>query len=572
VNNNNANLDKNDNDNDNKDKNDNKNITHTKTNANTNINTNDGYGIPQLWETFIDTFASSIEFYSRLNSAFIAALSVPFTDAKDELNEIKKEVLDVGNGNGNGKGFSFVNFSYDKQQEFYKKAEKIVLAKIRDRFDTNFREKAFVDSLSEFIESYSYLAKVTGAGLFYQHISNVNAYWNNVFVEPIRDVMFRTPSHKIHSENKYALFHYYLPQKNKEYDGAQKKDEKQQNNERKEIPVDTNLVPSPSPSPSSQQTLKQQHSEVYVTPVSTPLLIIYAFINRNYILDLLPNSSIVRNFQEQGFDVYTTDWGTPSIYDKDLTVGYYVNNYLAKAVDYILEHSNSEKVSLLGYCWGGDLALMLAALYPEKIKNIVTFATPGDFSIDNNLLSVWTKSINADAVVDTFGNTPGAFINSSFLLRSPIDVLHKYPHFFLGGSKPKDLESIIQFFATETWLYDSPPITGEIYRKFVNDFYKKNLLIKNEMVITGGEDDDAERGKDENKKRIDLSKIKQPFLNVIAKRDDLVDPASSRALNEAIGSADKSTIEFNSGHVGACISSRAHKELWPKVGEWLKSR
>ena len=86
-----------------------------------------------------------------------------------------------------------------------------------------------------------------------------------------------------------------------------------------------------------------------------------------------------------------------------------------------------------------------------------------------------------------------------------------------------------------------------------------NLLIKNEMII----------GKND---KIDLSKIKQPYLNVIAKRDDLVDPASSRAINNAIGSLDKSTIEFDSGHVGACISSRAHEHLWPKVGDWLKSR
>jgi polyhydroxyalkanoate synthase subunit PhaC len=91
-------------------------------------------------------------------------------------------------------------------------------------------------------------------------------------------------------------------------------------------------------------------------------LIIYAFINRNYNIDLLPNFSIVRNFQKQGFDVYTTDWGTPSAFDKELTVGHYVNNYLANAVDYILKHSNLEKVSLLGYCWGGELSLMLGAL------------------------------------------------------------------------------------------------------------------------------------------------------------------------------------------------------------------
>ena len=78
-------------------------------------------------------------------------------------------------------------------------------------------------------------------------------------------------------------------------------------------------------------------------------------------------------------------------------------------------------------------ALMLAVLHPNKIKKIIiiTLAIPGDFSIDNNLLSVWTRSINPDTIVDTFGILPGAFINgASFLLISPIDYLHKYPHFF----------------------------------------------------------------------------------------------------------------------------------------------
>jgi polyhydroxyalkanoate synthase len=50
--------------------------------------------------------------------------------------------------------------------------------------------------------------------------------------------------------------------------------------------------------------------------------------------------------------------------------------------------------------------------------------------------------------------------------------------------------------------------------------------------------------------KIDLSKIKHPFLNVIATKDDLVAPESSRAINDVIGSTDKSIIEFNSGHVG----------------------
>jgi poly(3-hydroxyalkanoate) synthetase len=71
---------------------------------------------------------------------------------------------------------------------------------------------------------------------------------------------------------------------------------------------------------------------------------------------------------------------------------------------------------------------------------------------------------------------------------------------------------------------------------------------------------------------VNLKSIKVPFLNILAKKDELVAPNSSRVLKDAVGSNDKSLMEFNSGHVGACISPKAHKELWPKVGEWIASR
>jgi polyhydroxyalkanoate synthase len=73
-------------------------------------------------------------------------------------------------------------------------------------------------------------------------------------------------------------------------------------------------------------------------------------------------------------------------------------------------------------------------------------------------------------------------------------------------------------------------------------------------------------------KIVDLKSVKVPFLNVVAQKDDLVQPVSSAALNDAVGSKDKSVIEFPSGHVGLIIGQRAHKELWPKVGDWLKHR
>lgn len=384
--------------------------------------------------------------------------------------------------------------------------ERKMMAKARDIFDSRFREQDFLRSISVVTEAYSRMAKTTAFGQVYQNISNMAAAWNNLLIEPLRDKMFRTPSHKVHTEGSFSLFHY-----------------------------DRMMV---------------EKSETQ----SAPLLVVYAFINRHYILDLLPQISIIRNLMRRGLDIYATDWGTPGAYDKELTIGHYVNSYLDRSVDKIIKHANTDKVSLLGYCWGGDLALMYSAIHPEKVKNVVTFATPGDFALDNGLLALWTGSTNADAIVDAFGNAPSMLLNSAFALRSPIDYLHKYPHFF---EKQRDLQSIMEFFATETWLYDSPPVIGEIYRQFVNDCYKKNLLIQNKMTIG-------------NNMRIDLRNVKAPYLNIVASKDDLVEPESSKALNKAVGTSDSSLIEFKSGHVGACISANAHKDLWPRVSQWLK--
>jgi polyhydroxyalkanoate synthase subunit PhaC len=405
--------------------------------------------------------------------------------------------------------------------------EKILRSKYRKLFDEKFREERFVNTLSDTIASYSELAKTTGLGKIYQYLSNRFSTWNNDFVEPIRDILYRTPSQKICELEKYSLFRY------------------------------DRLASTTSTSSS----LKSQKTH-------PPVFVIYAFINRQWV-------SVVRNLLNQGLDIFATDWGTPSVYDKSLTIGHFVNRYMDKSIDFIRKITKSDKVSLFGYCWGGDLALIYAALHPEKVKNLITIATPGDFDLDNSLLSVWTRSIKEDYLLDAFGNVPGMLLNAAFSLRSPIEYSHKYFHFF---EQPHDLESIAEFFATETWLYDNPPIIGEIYREFVEYCYKRNLLIKSKMRIEKADynnnniDNDDDDDDDDDGTIIGLKNINMPFLNVVAKRDDLVAPASSKALNNALTeSHDKSLVEFNSGHVGLMIGKNAHKELWPKVGEWIKN-
>lgn len=432
-----------------------------------------GFPASELWRTYTSAFANSIDLYQKLYSASWNAF-LSGTRAAGSTGTLTE-------------------------------TEKTFSSKAREVFDSQFRNDQFVKALANAVNSYSKLAKANGFGQTYQQFSNLAAAWNNSFIEPFRDSMFRTPSHRVHSSGKFSLFHY-----------------------------------------DRENAAKQR----------TPLLVVYAFINRHYILDLLPNVSIIRNLMSQGIDVFATDWGTPGAYDKDLTIAHFVNAYMDSSIDKIMEHTGTDKVSLLGYCWGGDLALIYATLHPEKVQNVITLATPGDSSKDDGLLSVWTKAIDPDSLVDAFGNVPGALLNSAFALKSPLDFLHKYPHFF---EKQRDLESLQEFFATEMWLYDSPPVIGEIYRMFVRDFYQKNLLVKNEAVLA-------------NDQKVDLRKITMPYLNIVAAKDDLVAPDSSKALNDVVASKDKSLIEFPSGHVGACISPSAHSELWPKVGKWLANR
>ena len=57
---------------------------------------------------------------------------------------------------------------------------------------------------------------------------------------------------------------------------------------------------------------------------STPILIVYALINRPYVLDLIPGNSIIEYLTDQGYDVYMIDWGIPGPEDHEMTFEDYV--------------------------------------------------------------------------------------------------------------------------------------------------------------------------------------------------------------------------------------------------------
>jgi len=302
-------------------------------------------------------------------------------------------------------------------------------------------------------------------------------------------------------------------------------------------------------------------------PYPVPVLIVYALVNRYYILDLQPDKSVIKKLLDEGFDVYVIDWGYPSGIDRYLTIDDYVNGYINNALDKIRERSGLDNITLFGVCQGGTFSVMYAAQHPEKVKNLVTLVTPVNFDTDKGLLHVWAKSLDVDKIVDYYGIVPGDFLNAGFLLTDPFRLMiDKYVGLFEKIEyDPNDTahslrneETVKNFLRMEKWIFDSPDQAGETFRQFMKDCYQKNLLIKNKMEIDG--------------KKINLKNITMPLLNVMAEFDHLVPNDASKPLTEAVSSSDKEMLVFPTGHIGIFVGSKSQKEVCPSIAEWLKPR
>ncbi|MBF0564703.1 MAG: class III poly(R)-hydroxyalkanoic acid synthase subunit PhaC [Nitrospirae bacterium] len=287
-----------------------------------------------------------------------------------------------------------------------------------------------------------------------------------------------------------------------------------------------------------------------------PVLIVYALVNKEYMLDIQPDRSIVRNLLNHGLDLYIIDWGYPTKADMYVSLDDYINVYLDDAVDFIRESTHSDKVNLMGICQGGTFSAMYSSIHPEKIKNLITLVTPIDFSVKKGLLFNWSRNINADTLVDTYGVIPGDFLNNGFLMLMPITLnVGKYVGMVDVIS---DKEKLLNFMRMEKWIFDSPDQAGECMRQFIKDMYQENKLAKGTLKI--------------GDKEVNLKNATMPLLNIFANADHIVPPDATKPLNDLIGSTDKELYEFKGGHIGVFVGGKSQKELAPAISAWLHKR
>ncbi len=290
----------------------------------------------------------------------------------------------------------------------------------------------------------------------------------------------------------------------------------------------------------------------------TPILMIYALINKPYVMDLAPNNSLVEYLVNDGYDVYLLDWGEFEWEDRDLTYADFVYDYVAPSAKRVARCAGTPDITIIGYCMGGTITTMYAALFDKPIlRNLVYLAVPIDFN-RAGLYDVWlrAKGYDPDRIADTLELVPADFIDWGTRMLNPMN--NYWGTYSRLWKTINDDESPDFWKYLNKWTKDNINFPGGAYRDWIRDFYQGNKLIKNQIVLRG--------------RRVQLQKIKANLLALVGSRDHIALPHQTEASLSYLSSKDKTYREFNVGHGGLILGETARTKVFPFLSAWLAKR
>ncbi|MFZ2957183.1 MAG: alpha/beta fold hydrolase [Candidatus Ozemobacteraceae bacterium] len=285
-----------------------------------------------------------------------------------------------------------------------------------------------------------------------------------------------------------------------------------------------------------------------------PILMMYSFINRWYILDLQPDHSFIEALSKAGFQVYLLDWGIPGPEHSTLGLDYYLEKVARRAVQRIKRKHGGNPISLFGYCIGGTLAAMMAGLHPEDFASQILLTTPLDFK-DSGILGLWTNKEFFDPakIANAFGCIPEEILHAPFPLMRPKESVAKNRVLFDNVLNDEYLQN---FKAIDRWATDNVPFPGQVYKEFIGECYQNNSLAAGKMHI--------------NKRLVDLSAIRTPTLNIFATHDPIVPPAAAVKTPEILVNSPTENHEYPVGHITVTVGHPIRKQVWAETVSWME--
>lgn len=292
--------------------------------------------------------------------------------------------------------------------------------------------------------------------------------------------------------------------------------------------------------------------EIYRVPV----LFVMPVTHNADIFDLTQGRSLFEFLLSRGYDVYVMNWNPPSAEESSLKLDDYVLDFIPECIRRIQADTDVEEVSLIGYCMGGLLASLYAALHADgPLKNLVCFTTPMDFH--KMFFGPVLEHLRFDIgrALDRGGLLPGEVILRTIDLHRPASRLAARLRLWdnLWNDAYVQAHRMMARFDAETLS-----LPGAFCQQMLDEIVMKNRLVNGGLVIGG--------------KPVDLGRIRAPLLHVTAQYDSLVPAECSKPLVATVGSKDKEELVLPGGHVSLVAGPAAVKRMWPKLDAWLGER
>jgi polyhydroxyalkanoate synthase len=216
-----------------------------------------------------------------------------------------------------------------------------------------------------------------------------------------------------------------------------------------------------------------------------PLLIVPSWIMKYYILDLTPDDSLVKFMVGHGHTVFMVSWRNPGSADRDLGMDDYLDLGVLAAVKEVKARSGGADIHAMGYCLGGTLLSIAAAVLSARphnpLKTVSLLAAETDFHdpgelglfIDESQISFLEDLMAEHGYLDG-RQMAGAFqlINSKDLVWSKL--VHEY---LMGAHTPMT--------ALRAWNADATRLPARMHSQYLRRLYLHNDLAEGRYPAHG---------------------------------------------------------------------------------------
>jgi polyhydroxyalkanoate synthase len=285
------------------------------------------------------------------------------------------------------------------------------------------------------------------------------------------------------------------------------------------------------------------------------VLLVPSLVNRCYILDLLPQRSLVAFLAASGIRPLLFDWGDIEGEEFGFDLGDFIQRRLEPAFDRARALAEGRPLALAGYCMGGNLALALALRRPSEIAGLALLATPWDFHADRPE-SARALAAFAEVLMPGFRELGAMPLDVLQGLFAGLDPLLAYKKFRRFAALDPAAEEALVFVALEDWLNDGVPLPWRVAEECLIGWYGENRPGRGAWTIAG--------------QAVRPEAFAGPSLAVIPNDDRIVPPASALPLAQALPNG--TTVRASAGHIGMMAGSRARAELWSPLAEWIRAR